>query len=98
MCRSDPHTAVASTRINTSPGPGRGTGTDFTSVPAGPATGFVLTTAVIFAGRREAEGGRREDRDFRGIVYRLSPTAYRLPPAVFFNPRPRRPGRTLPRR
>src|SRR6266498_4147765 len=47
MCRSEPHTAVARTRISTSPGPGRGTGTDLTCVPAGPATGFVLTTAVI---------------------------------------------------
>src|SRR6185295_4888984 len=53
MWRSEPHTAVASTRIKTSPSPGRGTGTDLTSVPARPATGFVLTTAVIRVGTRD---------------------------------------------
>src|SRR5512144_1530843 len=53
MWRSVPHAAVARTRISTSPGPGTGTGTDLTSVPSRPATGFVLTTAVIRVGSRE---------------------------------------------
>src|SRR5512141_2217852 len=61
MCRSVPHAAVARTRIRTSPSPGTGTGTDLTSVPSRPATGFVLTTAVIRVGSRESGVF---DRDF----------------------------------
>src|SRR5687768_7194957 len=47
MCLSVPQTAVAATRINTSPRPGRGTGQSRTSVPSGPSRGFDLTTAII---------------------------------------------------
>src|SRR5437660_5224182 len=60
MWRSDPHTAVARTRMRTSPLPGRGTGTDLTCVPSRPGSGFVLTTAVIRAGNRESVIGNRD--------------------------------------
>src|SRR5438128_1421852 len=69
MCRSEPHTAVARTRISTSPGPGCGTGTDLTCVPAGPATGFVLTTAVIRDGTRETGLGTRDFRGARMLLF-----------------------------
>src|SRR5262245_2775676 len=60
MCLSDPHTAVARTRISTSACPGLGTGTVFTSVASRPGAAFVLTTAVIVAGMSPA-GCRGED-------------------------------------
>src|SRR4029450_8224093 len=60
MCLSDPQTAVASTLIRPSACPGDGTGTSRTSVAAGPGPGFVLTTAVILDGRREAARGTRD--------------------------------------
>src|ERR1700694_3479879 len=59
MCLSEPQTAVARTRISTSAGPGSGTGPVRTSVACGPGAGFVLTTAVIWDGRREAGNGNR---------------------------------------
>src|SRR5262245_19822603 len=60
MCLSDPHTAVARTRISTSACPGLGTGTVFTSVASRPGAALVLTTAVIVAGMSPA-GRRGED-------------------------------------
>src|SRR5687767_3606412 len=77
MCRSDPQIAVASTRIRTSPGPGRGTATVRTSVPAGPATAFVLTTAVMREGSFEPEAGSRPAR-FLGVFFRAVKSVSRL--------------------
>src|SRR5687767_13503364 len=77
MCRSDPQIAVASTRIRTSPGPGRGTATVRTAVPAGPATDFVLTTAVMREGSFVPEGGSRSAR-FLGVFFRAAKSVSRL--------------------
>src|SRR5687767_6646459 len=54
MCLSVPHSAVAATRTSTSSGLGMGTGQSRISVPEGPLTGFVLTTAFITPGARRA--------------------------------------------
>src|SRR2546421_13006147 len=61
MCLSVPQTAVAATRIRTSSGPGFGSGHSRISVPAGPSTGAVLTTASIgFADVRDASASPSE--------------------------------------
>src|SRR5687768_9325246 len=50
MCLSVPQIAAPATRINTSPGPGFGTGQSRTSVPSGPSRGADLTTANMRGG------------------------------------------------
>src|SRR5205085_10740156 len=88
MCLSDPQIAVARTRSRTSAWPGRGTGTDFTSVAPGPAAARVLTTAVIDDGTRETDGAGRG-----GAVLRRPSRDLRLP-ANGVSPRPGRLGRS----